>query len=163
MGYPVLVMNPSGGKMARRRRRRRRKNPSIASWGMAMLGAGAAAALAYALEGTDLNKLTVGAVQAVGGGAAGVGVSMVSPELGVGIASGSMAIGLKNVGEDLMMRTAQPASNGNNNDVSAIRANVGAIRTSRGGATLPTRSRKKLNASVAQQALNTMNAIRARI
>jgi hypothetical protein len=76
-----------------------------------------------------------------------------------------MAIGLKNVGEDLMMRTAQPASsNGNNNnDVSAIRANVGAIRTSRGGASLPTRSRKRLNASVAQQALNTMNAIRARI
>ena len=98
----------------RRRRRRRRKNPSMnySLLGMAVLGAAAVAAASYAVEGTDLSQLAVGGIQAGAGIAVGAGVSMVSPGLGVGIASGGAAIGLKNVAGDLMMRTAKPAGAG---------------------------------------------------
>lgn len=132
---------------------------------MAALGATAVAAAAYAVEGTDLSKLAVGGIQSAAGVAVGTGVSMVSKGLGVGIASGGVAIGLKNVGEELMMRSALPAgaNNNDNNDVSAIRANLGAIQTARGRQQLPMQSPTGLNATMAQQALNAMSAIRTRI
>ena len=130
--------------------------------GMAVLGAAAVAAASYAVEGTDLSQLAVGGIQAGAGIAVGAGVSMVSPGLGVGIAAGGSAIGLKNVASDLMMRTAKPAgANGsNNNNTSAIRANLGATRT-RSGHVLPARTSRGMNVTAAQQALNVMNAIQA--
>lgn len=148
------------------KRRRRRRNPAI-QWGklgLGLLGATAAAAAAYALEGTNLGRAAVGGIQLAGSLAVGIPVAMVNEGIGTGIAMGGAGIGLKSLGGELADMAAKPASANGNGDTAAVRARLGALRrrsvTTRA---LPAAAGRGVNVSQAEQALNAFSAIRARI
>lgn len=174
MGFQVLAMNPSPRKRGNvaatrrssnpkkrkgtRRKTRRRRNPAI-SWalvGMAILGGAAIGAVSYAVEGLDISKAAQGGIQAAVGVGVGIAASKVNTGLGAGLAGGGTAVGLKNLGEAVLMAMAKPA-NGNatttaEQDVSAVRARMGAVRRA-----------KQLPVSDMRAVINTMRAIRARV
>jgi hypothetical protein len=82
-----------------RRRRRRRHNPAHPWWkgplgvGLALVGAAVAIGVNYGLTQTDMANGTIGYIQAIGGTAGGLGLSLLSPEAGGGLAVSSLMRG----------------------------------------------------------------------
>ena len=82
-----------------RRRRRRRHNPAHPWWkgplgvGLALVGAAVAIGVNYGLSQTDMSNGSIGYIQAIGGTAGGLGLSLLSPEAGGGLAVSSLMLG----------------------------------------------------------------------
>ena len=81
--------NPANPRVHRRRRRR---NPSSTWWkgplgvALSLVGGALALGLHFGLQQTDLSNTTVGTVQVASGLVGGLGLSLLSPEVGGGLA-----------------------------------------------------------------------------